>query len=194
MFTFVQKNSMFQNASSFFRNIAGWKSFLPAMALYLFFGAYVMPNGAKKFSELSGQEVKILDLQFSYSPEKAKQIISEYSDEARSYAVQFGLIADTFYPVAYTLILVITIAWLFKKPDSAGTALQHIHMMPFATMVVDYFENIFIAFMHIKYPYVADVQIYISSTLTSLKWSLAIVSFLILLAGLVRKFSTKQVQ
>jgi len=185
---------MITQISRYFSSIADWKILTAAIILYIFFGAFIMPNGAKKFKELSGgRDVKILDLQFSYSPDSARVYLAEYTPDSRDYAIKFGLGADSFYPIAYTFLLVIIVALIYKTPDPKGTVWQNVHLFPLAILIVDYLENIGIASLHFYYPDIADWQIRLSSSLTSLKWSLVVVVLLLMIYGFVRKFTTKSV-
>jgi hypothetical protein len=180
---------MITRIAHYISSIADWKILTAAIILYIFFGTYVMPNGANKFKELSGgKEVKILDLQFSYSPDSARAYLADYSPEARDYAIKFGLGADSFYPIAYTFLLVIIVALIYKTPDPKGTFLQSIHLFPLGILIIDYMENICIASLHFGYPDIADWQIRLASSFTSLKWSLAIMIIPIIIFGFIRKF------
>ena len=180
---------MITQISRYISSIADWKILTVAILLYIFFGAFVMPNGAKKFKELSGgKDVKILDLQFSYSPDSARVYLADYTPEARDYAIKFGLGADSFYPIAYTFLLVIIVALIYKSPDPKGTIWRNVHLFPLVILVVDYLENIGIASLHFYYPSIADWQIRLASSLTTLKWSLAILIIPLVVFGFFRKF------
>ncbi len=183
---------MITRIAHYFSSIADWKILIAAILLYILFGAYIMPTGANKFKELSGgKDVKILDLQFSYSPDSARTYLAEYTPEARDYAIKFGLGVDSFYPIVYTFLLVIIIALIYKSPSPQGIFWQHIHLFPLGILGIDYLENICIASLHFYYPDIADWQIRLASSLTSLKWSLVVVVFLLIIFGFVRKFKSK---
>jgi len=180
---------MITQISRYISSIADWKILTVAILLYIFFGAFVMPRGADKFRELSGgREVKILDLQFSYSPDSARVYLADYTPEARDYAIKFGLGADSFYPIAYTFLLVIIVALIFKTPNPQGTVWRVAPLFPLIILVVDYMENIAIASLHFYYPSIADWQIRLASSLTTLKWGLVILIIPLVVFGFVRKF------
>lgn len=108
--------------TDFIIQTANWKTFVAALILYLIFGAGIMPWGASKFAELSGQPVEVMDLQITgYDEQKASTILQAYSAEARLFAAKFGLIADSLYPLAYTWLYLITFGWILKssRPDSS---------------------------------------------------------------------------
>lgn len=176
---------MIKKISDYFLKIASLRTFLAALAIYLVFGTYVMPTGAKKFEEKAGQKVEILDLQFTYSPAKARQIIDKYGQGGRDYAIQFGLVADTFYPVAYTFLFLIITSLIFKNLKSKGLNTGSLHLFPLVIVPVDYMENLSIANVMLKYPQISDNEIQIASFFTSLKWCLVAGLILIILGALV---------
>ena len=167
-----------------FRTIASLKSFLIGLGVYLLFGAYIMPQGAKKYQEISGKKVEILDLQYSYAPEKARTIINSYGADGRAFAIKFGLLADTLYPLVYTFLFIIILALIYKSLDKYGVVSKNIHLFPILILVADYCENIGVAVLLYKYPNISDTQINVVSAFTSLKWSLVIILALIALGGL----------
>jgi hypothetical protein len=184
---------MITQIARYFSAAADWKLLIAAILLYIFFGAYIMPNGAQKIRDLSGgKEVEILDLQFAYSPDSARAYLAEYTPEARDFAIKFGLGADFFYPMAYTFLLVVIVALIYKSPEAKTTVWRNIHLFPFAVLLVDYFENIGIASLHFNYPDVADWQVRVASSLTSLKWSLFAAVIAIVVWGFIRKFTAKK--
>ena len=174
---------MIQKTLNNFWQAANGKTFFAALVVYIFFGAVVMPAGAKKVSEVSRKKVEILDLQFSYSPEMARHIISEYSDSGRKYAIQFGLIADTFYPISYTFLFVVLTAWIFKAIDPIK--FKRVLLLPLVIPVVDYGENLNIALLMYGYPQLHDWQVHLSSLFTSLKWILVVLQVLVIVGALL---------
>jgi hypothetical protein len=174
---------MFQKISSFFKHIAGWKSFLAALAIYLIFGGG-MRYAARAISEKPGKPVQILDLQFSYSPEKARAILSEYSPEARHYCALLSAIGDSIYPIVYTALFILALAWIYKPFNNRNKIFANIHMLPFAVMLMDYCENIFIVTMLRTFPDFSDNVARTGSFFTSLKWTLIALCAFVAVYGL----------
>lgn len=170
---FVFFKMIFRQISDFILRISGWQSFAVALAIYLVFGAYVMPHGLARISELSGHQAEILDLQFGgYSPERAREIISGYTDEARDYTARFELIADSLYPVVYTFLFLIMMGWLAKELAAYGRRLRWILLLPVVAMIVDYCENTCIIRLLHSYPDLPNGLVAWSSALTVTKWSM----------------------
>ncbi|HRG87669.1 MAG TPA: hypothetical protein PLW44_01525 [Chitinophagales bacterium] len=176
---------MLANVSGWLYRIANVKTLLAAIAVYLVFGAYVMPTGTKTFAAKAGQQVEILDLQFNYTPAKARQIIDLYGTDARAYAVKFGLIADTLYPLAYTFLFLIITSLIFKNLKAKGIDTGSLHLFPLVIVPVDYLENISIANLLLTHPGFSDKAAQIASFFTSLKWCLVAGLVLITFGGLI---------
>jgi len=163
---------MLNKIADFFWRIAGWKTFAAALLIYAVFAGYIMQEGARRIQELSGKKVEILDLQFSYTPERAKAILDSYNDASRDFAANFTLIADTLYPVSYTFLFLVIISWVFKSLAVYGFRIRYIHLLPFLMMIADYGENACVITMLKSYPDFSTNLATLSSTFTSVKWSL----------------------
>jgi hypothetical protein len=171
---------MLQKIADFFWRIAGWKTFIPALLIYVVFAGYVMPQGAKAIQKVCGKKVEILDLQFSYTPERAKAILSEYTFLGRCEAAKFELWGDTLYPIAYTFLFLTIMGWVFKSLAVYDFRVRYIHLFPFLVLIADYSENVGIIKMLKTYPNFSDSLVAVSSLFTSLKWSLlAVQTFII---------------
>ena len=175
---------MLHKISEFFWRIAGLKTFLAAILIYLVFGAYIMPQGLQQIQQINGKPVKVLDLQFSYTPEDARNFIGQYNEAGRNFAANFELIADGLYPVAYTFLFLIIMGWVFKSLSVYGVRVRYIHLMPFLVMLVDYGENTCIITMLKTFPDFSNNVAWLSSLFTSLKWSLLAVETLSIAAAI----------
>jgi hypothetical protein len=171
---------MLQKIAGFFWRIAGLKTFIAALIIYMVFGAYIMPKGAQMIQQISGKKVEMLDLQFTYTPERARAIIGDYGVSARWEAASFELWADTLYPLTYTFLFLIIMGWVFKSLSVYGVRVKYIHLLPFLVLFADYSENACIIRMLKTYPDFSDNLAVASSFFTSLKWSLlAVITFII---------------
>lgn len=186
---------MFQQVSFYLRQIAGLKTFIAALLFYSFFGFYIMPHGAKMTAMIAGKPVQLFDLQFCYSPSQAMDILSNYNENARKFTATFSYLADTVYPVAYTFLYVMALAWVFKNIRNLPAMYRHIHLFPVLAAVADLMENAFVGAMMHSYPDISDSIVYTASFFTSAKWCLVAVQTIILLGGivqlLVQRFSAK---
>ena len=165
-------------------SVTGWRIFAVAVIAYLVFGAYIMPHGLMRIQELSGKKVEVMDLQYTYTPERAREIISAYTDESRAYAAQFNLIADSAYPVVYTFLFLIMMAGLFRAISAYGWHAGYLHLLPLPVMLADYCENSCIIRMMHSYPNFSDGLVRLSSACTTIKWSLLGLEVLLIIGAL----------
>lgn len=176
-----------RKVTDFLIQLASRKMFALSVAVYLVFGAGVMPWGASTFSNLSGQKVEVVDLQITgYSFEKASEILQAYSPEARIFAAKFGLVADSFYPLAYTWLYLITFAWILKASRTDSSTLRFAFVFPLLTMVVDFIENYHIGQLMYSFPDITEQSVAASSLFTQLKWGCFAAQTLVLFALLMQ--------
>ncbi len=175
---------MLQHISTLFWRIAGIKTFIPALVVYLFFGAYMMPQGLKTMQELSGKKLEVLDLQFYYTEAEAKEILSAYGPDLLKRAAVFEAIADTLYPVAYTFLFIIMLAWIYKSVAAYRPVAAHIHLLPLVVMLADYCENTGIIRMLLTYPDFGALLPGVTTVFTMIKWSVLGVEALLIFYGL----------
>lgn len=167
--------------------LANRKMFALSVAVYLVFGAGVMPWGASTFSDLSGKKVEVVDLQITgYTFERAFEILNAYSAEARIFAAKFGLIADSLYPLAYTWLYLITFAWILKASRADSTTLRLAFIFPLLTMVVDFIENYHIGRLMYSFPEITEQSVATSSLFTQIKWGCFVAQTLVLFALLLQ--------
>lgn len=158
----------------FLTKYATWKNILLLFGLNLIFNLVIFP-----LANISSSGVLPLDLHFSYSPDEAYQVLAQFStDELRRYMMT-ELTVDVFYPVAYALLLSFL---LFKLSQKVA-----ISMVPIAVLVFDYLENLGIVTMIQYYPQKLSNVATITSLFTSLKWSLVVLSVILIILFLVKK-------
>lgn len=185
---------MINSVSGFLWQISNFKTFLIALAVYVFFGAYIMPQGLNMMQEMAGKKVEVLDLQFAYTETEAKQILAEYPKDLLHKAAKFEMIADTLYPLSYTLLFVIALAWLFKVVSLYQPVYRFIHLSPFLMMGSDYCENIGIVTMLCTYPHFGKLLPTITSVFTTAKWWLLGLEVALIIYGLSLLFYYKVVK
>ena len=164
------------------QRLAKPKCVLVALAAVVFMAVGVMNPCAAKLEKLSGQPIKILDLQFGFSPNKAKTILSAYSPAARLEAARFLIWADTLYPIAYGIFLALLMAFLHRKG-----IWQFGMFLPICAVLIDYVENYLLYKILIGFPAENDDWIYLASACNQMKWSLIGLTGIAVIAGLLRR-------
>jgi hypothetical protein len=176
---------MFQRYVNFLLKTATGKLVIVLLLLYVVFNAAVMGWGANKINALSGKKVQVLDLCLTgYSPAEVNRYISEYSPEARAFAANFNAIADTAYPIVYTITLSVLLAWVYKSRIQMIQSYRYLLLLPLFMMALDYLENFHIIAMLRRYPAIPEEIIFAGSLLTIVKWAMLGVILAIIILGL----------
>lgn len=136
----------------------------------------------------SGDKVP-LDLLFYYTPETAYSMIESYGEEGRAAYRLFELTTDLAWPVVYTLTLSLVISWLFQGRSGPAPKARILNLLPFGAWLFDLLENALIVAMLSVYPERPAMLAWAASAFTMAKWIFASASFLVLLAGVIYKWS-----
>lgn len=176
---------MFRKIVNFTIEQSNLTTWLIALTLYLLTGGILMPYGASRISEAAGHPVEILDLQFSYDKERVIEILSSYTERARTLAAIFNATADSFYPVVYTLLFIITVSWIFKNVNGGRNYLKVLLVLPILIMLVDYLENNYIINLLNNFPKINDTDVLYGSLFTTTKWSLVFFQISVILSGVL---------
>jgi hypothetical protein len=178
--------------SEYIVKISGPKSFGLALFVYLVYAIGVMGLGAEHISELAGNKTEILDLQMTgYNMDTVSSILSVYNPDARAFYVRFSLIADSVYPFVYTFLYIVMIAWALKASGCEYLLQRHLHLLPLATLLLDFAENISIVALVSDYPQHTLLQVQTASAFTLLKWGSVGVQSLLLLWILIKLVRVK---
>jgi hypothetical protein len=158
---------------------------VPLALLFLVVVGYLFPTYEAKLYEAVGEEVQILDVRMSYSQADV-QIFFEKLGDAGGEAYRFlsGKI-DMVYPLVYGFLLLFIIISLTKT--YANSKWMLLGLIPLLATVLDYIENLSIAQLQLQFPNLASEKVAFASTMTSLKWGVVSVAFLILIVlGIIR--------
>lgn len=151
------------------------KSILLLLVINLIFPAIIFPL-------FQGNPDNIpLDLQFSYTPEKAYQLLAQFSaEDLKTYQI-IELTVDIVYPLLYGFFLSLLI-FKFRKNSL-------LVLIPLLAIVADLFENTGIALLISSLPKQLHTVASITSFFSSLKWSLIFISFLLILILGIQKLT-----
>jgi hypothetical protein len=156
----------------FISKYARWRNVL------ILLGLVVIINILLGLSLQGNPNLKPLDLQFSYSPEKANELISAYSDKERSLYLLIEVTLDIAYPIIYSLCLSFALFLLYNN--------MRLAKLPLFLILLELFENAGIVILLANYPHQHPWVASVASVFTSLKWTLAVLCLLLVLAGFVR--------
>jgi len=127
----------------------------------------------------AGEGVKPLDIMFAYSPAEAYEMIASYSEETRQNYIRGLLLIDFAYPVIYSLLLGLGVYLLWRNP--------RLSLQPLLIMAADYLENTGILIMLSAWPARISGLAIATSIFTTLKWSMVVLSVMLIFGGLVRR-------
>jgi hypothetical protein len=97
-----------------------------------------------------------LDMQSSYSPERAYQLIGSYGEEGRQYYAIIELTLDVIYPILSALFFSAFTIYFFRRVFPLDSFWQKLPLLGPIVMVTDYLENISIVTMLLSYPHRLD--------------------------------------
>ncbi len=129
-----------------------------------------------------------LGLSFGYSSEDVQIFVEARSSTQLNCYLNFLRIWDSLFPILYTLMYVLWIIYLFKR----NTFLL---IIPLLHMVTDWIENFFEITMIEQYMQTGipeETLISAGSVVTMLKWGLSVVTYAVLLYGIVKKLNIVQ--
>lgn len=126
-----------------------------------------------------------LDVQFSYSPEKAYQLIGSYSEEGRQDYALIELTLDLFYPVLSALFFSLLTIYTFRRIFPLNSFWQKLPLLGPLVMAVDYLENTGILVMLFSYPRRLDVVAQAANIFTVTKSALSVIELILMVIGLV---------
>jgi len=168
--------------STFLNRIAGWKSLLLLLGLYVVFPAYILKNTGNKIIELAGKPVGIIDLTFGFNPQKTLMMVAEYGEAARSYYARTEMTIDIVYPIVYAFLLGIILTLLYRESSYAWVIL-----IPFICLLLDYLENINIVILLITFPQQSFAVATLCEIFKLMKWLTFGSVILLMIVGLASK-------
>jgi membrane-associated HD superfamily phosphohydrolase len=131
------------------------------------------PFGAEAIKKLTG--FKILDFEISYSSDKAYQIIDGYGTTGRNMYLRF-LLTDFAFILVYTMFSVIFLTLVCKKLFRDNNPVINVILIAvLAVGLFDILEDTGILTMLVKYPAKPGVIAVITSYITMIKSTLALV-------------------
>lgn len=133
--------------------------------IFLVFYFVIFPN-----LNIGGQA--LLDAQFSYSPEKAYEIIQAYPPQGRKVYAIVALTLDVIAPIIYSLFLGVILTGLLRSLGLSETIWYCFRFFPFIVGFADILENINISILLLQYPQKIEIIARLASLLTSTKWIL----------------------
>ena len=128
-------------------------------------------------------DIKLLDLHFSYSPDLVYKHLAALGEEGRSAYTRMALTSDLVFPVVYSLALSVALMLVLQKLFPPASRFRYLCLFPFLIIIVDWCENLSLAFVTYAFPEPVDWIVNSASFFTSLKWTLVVLTVLMLLTA-----------
>ena len=160
----------------------GWVA-LAALAIFLLFGALVLPGqaaAARVYSAAAGRP----DTSLFYSPSDLLRMAESYGESGRQAYVRARFTFDLAFPLVFTFFLASTISWLLNRALHPANRWRLLNLTPLGGMLFDYLENISAALVIGRYPASTPLLALLAPVFTLLKWAFVSGSFLLLAAAL----------
>ncbi len=126
-----------------------------------------------------------LDIQSSYSPEKAYQLISSYGEAGRREYIVTELTVDIIYPILWALLFSTFTIYFFRRIFPLESFWQKLPLLGPIVMIVDYLENASIVMMLLNYPRRLEVIARAANIFTMTKFWLSDLELILILIGLL---------
>jgi len=156
---------------SFLIKIATGKNVLLLFVLFMSFTAGIMPAVEADIKLLSGG-TGVIDLEFFYTPEKAKAMLDTYGLEGiRLYLVAQWTV-DFIFPMIGCLLFATALIY---------TGARRWFWLAFLMMATDWVENIFVTIMLVQHPDFHPLAAVLGCVFTVCKWSLIVLMTILIL-------------
>ena len=126
-----------------------------------------------------------LGLYFGYSTSEVFAFFDARTDEQLLCYANFLKVWDSLFPILYTVMYICWIIYLFKN-------WVYLSIIPFMHMITDWLENYYEISMVNEYLGVGEISNHLVSTgsfLTTTKWILSILTYIIILYGIIYKLN-----
>ncbi len=174
------------NVRLFLDRWATGRIILVLLGLFLLFTLVIFPLLTSQLSLLSNG-VSLIDNEFSYTPEKAYQMITSYGPQGRPLYIAVTLTADLVYPLVYGLLLALAMVYFFRRAYAQNSVIQGAVYIPLAAMIADYLENICLVILLATFPNWLEGLAQAANVFTGLKWGLLLTSILLVLVGIIAR-------
>jgi len=171
--------------SSWLYRVSGAPILLVAILVFVAFMVLVLPNMAGQLGEITGVDVSP-DTSFIYSSTDLYEMAEAYGEEGRAYYIYSRFTFDVAWPLAYVFFLAVTTSYLYRN-HSPGKSWKLVNLLPLVGGIFDFLENSAASLVMYRYPLETPVVATLAPVFTFIKWVLIVLSFAVLIIGLLLK-------
>lgn len=166
---------------------------LAALAVFILFMVFVLPDQAQKAEAVSGGAGSP-DTSYFYSSADLERMAEAYGEEGRAAYVYARFTFDLVFPVVYLAFLATSISWLLNKAiPEPGNKWRLLNLFPVLGALFDYCENIAASVFMSAYPEPSALAGSLAPVFTLVKWFFVDGSFVVLiLAGAMALWKSRK--
>lgn len=163
--------------------------------LMVFYAWIVMGSQSECVTGELTEGISLLGLRFGYGYESALQLFNVLGSEALRCYAKLLRVWDNIFPFLYGSMYVAWLSILYKNVRFRNVRYKLINLFPLlpllADLVENYFENALVS-QFIQFHSLSPGDVWIASLITRFKWSLSVINYLVIIAGIVLLILTKR--
>jgi hypothetical protein len=165
--------------------LANIRAVLILFILMLPLNLLIFPARTARLKELSGIADPILDAKYWYAPDTAYKLIGSLTEDGRRIYAITQVTVDLVYPILLNLFMTALMAFLFARAFRPGSPMQRLPLLPYATLLADWGENVCLIVLILAYPTELTALARLASLFTTIKWVSGITSGVLILVGVL---------
>ena len=139
-----------------------------------------LPFSEPTIEEFSGG-LPVLDTRSSFTPDDAYELFSALGEEGRHAYRLFHIVADTLFPISYSLTFAFISAWFIVRLLPLDHAYHWLSLIPLVSGLTDILENICLVFSSLAYPDRVDWLVQTAFLMNRIKFGLLPIGLLFLI-------------
>ena len=161
---------------------SGGKLALGALAVFLLFGALVLPGQSALAAQYSGG-LGSPDTSLPYSSQDLNAMAEAYGEAGREAYIRARFTFDLAFPLVYTFFFITSTSWLLGRTLPPASPWRLLNLLPLAAMLLDFLENTATTVVMARFPQPAPIAALLAPPFSLLKWVLVGASFLLLMGA-----------
>jgi hypothetical protein len=174
---------MAKRISEWMRQVSTGPVTLLALAVFVAFSAWVLPQQAARAAEAAGG-AGTPDMSLFYSPGDLYRWAEAYGASGRQAYVRARFTFDLVFPLVYLFFLATATSWVSGRVFPPDSLWQRANLAPLLGTLFDYSENVSAALVMVRYPERTPVVDLLAPAFTALKWLALGASFVFLAVAL----------
>jgi hypothetical protein len=147
--------------------------------IFIFF-----PWRSKQLGAMMGYSQRTFDTRLPYTPQDVHIMADDLGAAGRLLYGLTEVTLDFVFPVLYATWLSVTLAWVWRKALPEWSGRCWLILLPYLGMLADFAENTCLAILMLLFPNEPTWLVWLSNTVSLVKWCAGLASFGFILIGL----------